>query len=1062
MTQGLLSRCLLPAARPWRQLALLAFLTAVTSVSAVLPANTPQALPASEAQTGAPQEITNLDPGKLVDRELTGRETHAYRISMAATQYAEVLVEQRGVDVTVRVMGANGKLVAEFDSESRLQGQERVAWVTESPGMYQLEVRATYPKMAAGPYQIRLAEVRAANDQDRAEYEAHKFATQAQSLSNAGKYDEAIKPAERALELEEKAVGPDVAYAGVLATQLGFLERMKGDYAKAEPMLLRAVNINEKALGREHPRTALSLDYLGLVYSSKDDLAKAEQYVQQALEINERALGPEHPAVALCLLQISLFRQKRGDFSTALPLLQRALAIADKTLEPDDLLSIGLVHNLGNLYLDQGDIDRAEPLTERALKMAEKRYGPEHPRVVGALQNLGSIARARKQYARALELLGRAEAIREKTLGPQHPDTASLLLNMGNVYKDEGDDAKALELFQRALAVLETAAGPYHELTRMSLVSIADAYSALGDDARAIEFQVRADQVVDKEIELNLAAGSERQKLAYANWMSQHTDRTISLHVLHSPNDRTAGELAVLAVLRRKGRVLDAMSGSVAALRQHMKPEDQKLIDQLGSTSAELAKLALDGPAKTPIAEYDKQLRLLEERREELEAEISRSSTGYYERTGTVTLAAVKAAIPVHAVLIELAVYRPFAPNAADDSPAQFGDPRYVAYVIPHEGEIRWKDLGSVKDIDSVADALRQALRDPERSDVKQLARVLDEKTLRPIRALAGEAAQLLIAPDGELNLVPFEALVDEHDHYLVERYSINYLSSGRDLLRMQVARASHSGPLVIADPSFGEPGPVLIASWGRQPLGAGASLSRRRSVTSGDDLSNLYFAPLPGTAKEARSIQSLFPGARLLTGTQATVESLKHADAPSILHIATHGFFLDNSPGKVPPDAANSGANGTRSIQASVHIENPLLRSGLALAGANKGGHDAGILTALEASNLNLWGTKLVTLSACDTGIGEVKNGEGVYGLRRAFFRSGAETLVMSLWPVSDIYTREMMTAYYTGLKSGLGRGASLRRAELAMLKRKYRQHPFYWASFIQSGEWANLDGQR
>src|SRR5262249_8275983 len=157
-------------------------------------------------------------------------------------------------------------------------------------------------------------------------------------------------------------------------------------------------------------------------------------------------------------------------------------------------------------------------------------------------------------------------------------------------------------------------------------------------------------------------------------------------------------------------------------------------------------------------------------------------------------------------------------------------------------------------------------------------------------------------------------------------------------------------------------------------------------------------------------------------------------------------------------------GISANRGSQASNGNENPLLRSGLALACANfsHGSGGNGILTALEASSMDLWGTKLVTLSACDTGVGEVKNGEGVYGLRRSFFLAGAESLVMSLWPVSDFVTRETMTSYYSGLKQGLGRGEALRQAELAMLKRKGREHPFYWASFIQSGEWANLDGRR
>jgi CHAT domain-containing protein len=192
------------------------------------------------------------------------------------------------------------------------------------------------------------------------------------------------------------------------------------------------------------------------------------------------------------------------------------------------------------------------------------------------------------------------------------------------------------------------------------------------------------------------------------------------------------------------------------------------------------------------------------------------------------------------------------------------------------------------------------------------------------------------------------------------------------------------------------------------------------------------------------------------LTGEAANKVALKQVDGPSILHIATHGFFLAD-----PTMKPGAVARGTRNVQVNAPVENPLLRSGLALAGANltRSGEEQGVLTALEASNLNLWGTKLVTLSACDTGVGEIKTGEGVYGLRRAFVLAGAESVVMSLWPVSDYVTREMMSSYYQGLKSGLGRGEALRQTKLVMLKRKKQQHPFYWASFIQSGDWRSLN---
>jgi len=278
----------------------------------------------------------------------------------------------------------------------------------------------------------------------------------------------------------------------------------------------------------------------------------------------------------------------------------------------------------------------------------------------------------------------------------------------------------------------------------------------------------------------------------------------------------------------------------------------------------------------------------------------------------------------------------------------------------------------------------------------------------------------------------------------------------------MQAARESRSNPLVIANPSFGAPATEQIAHAGasltatRRPKAPGR---RRRSVTSARSLSEVYFAPLSGTAREASTIHALFPEASLLTGQEATESALKRAAAPRLLHIATHGFFLTGA----ESPAANAQV-ASRGISARARIDNPLLRSGLALAGANLRGEtsDDGILTALEAAGLNLWGTKLVVLSACDTGVGEVRQGEGVYGLRRAFVLAGAETLVMSLWPVSDYATRALMARYYRNLKGGMGRGEALRRVQLEMLRRDAGLHPFYWATSIRSGEWTDLEGKR
>nr|WP_315897329.1 CHAT domain-containing protein [Thermosynechococcus sp. HN-54] len=296
---------------------------------------------------------------------------------------------------------------------------------------------------------------------------------------------------------------------------------------------------------------------------------------------------------------------------------------------------------------------------------------------------------------------------------------------------------------------------------------------------------------------------------------------------------------------------------------------------------------------------------------------------------------------------------------------------------------------------------------------------------ITPLLPWLGDATHLLIAPDGELNTIPFQTLVDAQGRYLVESYLITLLTSGRELLRFQSRPAAAHAPLIIADPSF------------EHSLGNSSSApSTVRSL----DLRGLAFAPLPGTTQEAQALKQLLPKAQVLTQAAATETAVKAANSPLILHLATHGFFLPNF-----------GEQG--------FPENPLLRSGLALAGFNQrqsgSDMDDGVLTALEVTGMNLTGTELVVLSACDTGRGEVVNGEGVYGLRRAFTLAGARSQVSTLWKVDDQATREIMIAFYQNLRRGMGRTEALRQVQLQRLKQEL---PYYWAAFVSSGNWSPI----
>jgi CHAT domain-containing protein len=657
-----------------------------------------------------------LEPGKPIERELAGGQSHAYQITLSAGQFMKVIVEQRGIDVVVGLFGPDAKQTMELDSEPGSQGQETVWQVAEVAGSYRLNVKAPHKGAPAGGYEIRVVELRAATEKDRVLQEALKLQKESQRLFRAGKYDESLPAVERALELREKALGPD------------------------------------------HPDVANSLHNLAIIYRLKGDYAKAEPLFQRTLDIWEKALGPEH-----------------------------------------------------------------------------------------------------RNVAESLNLLARL-------------------------------------------------------------------YEAKGDLTLAVKFQSRANEVSERNIALNLVTGSERQKLAYLATLLAQTDQIISLHARSAPDDSTARSLAATTILQRKGRVLDAMSDSIEALRRAASQQDRALFDQLKDIRSQQARLVFGELQRTTPAEYQNQIRNLAEQAEKLEDEISRRSDKFRAEYQPVTLAATQSAIPARAALIEFYSYHPF--NAKSARPAEaFGQARYVAYVLRRQGEVQWVDLGEAAPIDRAVTALRQALGSPNRADVKQLARALDEKVMRPVRKLVGDIRTLLLSPDGALNLIPFGALVDEQKRYLIESYSFMYLTSGRDLLRLQAHTPSQQGPVVVANPLFDLDDSAIVNN-----QMADQRTESRRSI----DFTKLSFDPLPGAEVEAKALGAILPEAKILTGAQATEAAIKQVRGPLILHVATHGFFLADRKLATPDGTglgSEEGAAGLKQTHDAL-TENPLLRAGLILAG--------------------------------------------------------------------------------------------------------------------------------
>ncbi len=833
----------------------------------------------------------------------------------------------------------------------------------------------------------------------------------------------------------------------------------EGKYTEGIPLAERALEIREKVLGKEHPDVAESLNNLALLYQNQGNYQKAEPLYLRSLAIVEKVLGKEHPLVASSLSNLAGLYQQEGSYQKAEPLFVRSLAIREKVLgkeHPDVAISL---NNLAELYREQGNYQKAEPLHVRSLAIWEKALGKEHPYVAVSLNNLALLYQDQGSYQKAEPLFVRSLAIREKVLGKEHPDVALSLNNLAALYQQQGSYEKAEPLFVRSLAIFEKALGKEHPSVATSLNNLAGLYQAQNDITRATDFFRRGLTIQEHNLELIFAVGSEQRKQNYARTFRGSTDGIISLSLQQAPNNPTVARLALTTVLRRKGLVLDAVTDNIQTLRSQLvnQPERQKLFDDWLNVNQQLSTLVYRGQGKQSPTEYQTQFKQLETEKERLEEAISSKSAEFRTATQPVELAAIQATIPKDAALVEIVRYKPF--NAKAKQAERSGKPRYAAAVLRSSGEPKWVDLGDAASIDKSVASLRKVLaKDPNKGvnvaptivnkpteSLEQLARTLDQQVMAPIRPLLGDARHLLLSPDGQLTLIPFEALKDEQNKYLIQRYAFSYLTSGRDLLRFQLPSQSRSNPVVFANIDYDQQ-EIATAS-------AMRGSENRRSV----DLANLQFPSLGNTLEEANKIKAIFPNTKIISGKQATEAVIKQLQAPSILHLATHGFFVPDQQDNMETRNTNME---TRLI-ASLRLENPLLRSGLALAGINNrtkalSNTNDGVLTALEVAGLNLRGTQLVVLSACETGLGDIKVGDGLYGLRRALVIAGSQSQVLSLWVVSDAGTKDLMVKYYQNLKAGKGRHEALREAQMELLKTPGYEHPYYWASFVPSGDWS------
>ena len=834
-----------------------------------------------------------------------------------------------------------------------------------------------------------------------------------------GRYRAAEQRLKEALAMKRVLFRENHPEVATSLNNLGELYSLQGRYKEAQTFLQEALAMYQALSQGDHPDTASSLNNLGELYASQGRYTQAEELFQESLAISENLYAEDHRAIAVSVNNLGELYASQGRYNDAAFQFQEALAMYRRLYQGDHRAIALTLNNLAELYQVQGRYTEAEALFKESLGIYQRLFAENHPELASSLNNLAEFYLVQGRDREAQPYLEKALAIWQGLYPGDHPAIAGSLNDLATFYTSQGRGKEAESFLKQALAMYQRLQGDDPNLARI-LHNLARLYYSQEEYREALKFLEQGTDLEETLLSRNLVSGSEQQKRAYLALFQNTTDDAISLHLQGLSEDEEAANLALTTILRRKGRVLDVLGNSLRQLQSNSDRETQTLFQELSQVQTQLSQLAYGSSEAR-----NEEIAALEQEAKELEAALMKRSAEFRRQVEPVTIAPVQAEIPKDAVLLEFIQYRPINRNGEE-----YGNPRYAVYLLRSQGDPQWADLGDADAINQEIENLWEVLQSPPVPAMSPIrgvgspAQTLYTQLLDPIRSAIADAEHLLIAPDSQLNLIPFAALVDADQRYLLERYRMTYLTSGRDLLRFQESKREAQTPLLLANPTYDRA--VDSPTWG----------SNQRS----GDLSNLQFAALPGTAEEGAAIAQLFPEFQLFTEAEATENRLKQATNPHFLHIATHGFFL-------PP-------------QPQPLMENPLLRSGLALAGFNRresGGED-GVVTALEVTGLNLRGTELVVLSACETGLGEVVQGEGVYGLRRAFTLAGAETQIMSLWQVADEQTKDLMVEYYQRLERGEGRGEALRQVQLEMLANPKTKSPFFWAAFIPVGNWEAL----
>lgn len=834
--------------------------------------------------------------------------------------------------------------------------------------------------------------------------------------------------------------------------ELGGIYQRQSRLSDAEAIFEESMRALLEIVGEMHPSTLVAMNNLGNIYEQLGLYDDAESLLKQTLAGMETAFGLTHPQTARTRNNLALLHESQGNFREAEPLYHSSYEHIVAEFGENHPNAIAMQNNLAFLYMMKEDYESAAAMFEELVESWSIVLGADHQDALKSRNNLGRAYHRLGRLDEAEQTVLAALLSRRENLGEKHIDTIRSLIDLGAIYLDQGRLNEAARELTLALKLAEEEIGEQHPYTFEALNNLAKVTEAQGNLDGAVELRelglTRRSEFLDRMLWVT----GENAREGYIRLHQRELYAYLALLTRTDSPER--GKKAIEASLQRKGLLLKITSEIEQIARLSLDPRLSVISTELESARKDLAALTLSGPTAQTQGRHAEALYDLELRVNELQGELGRASLRYRSSIAIVTADSLAYSLGENTALVDFLMY--------DDGDSR----RMLAGIVANiDGEVGYElvEFHDRQEIEAYVLEYREIIQDDlaDEEDLLEIGQIAHDLVWAPIQQATEGLEYIYLVPDGVLNILPFNALINEDEEYLIQTTDLHILTSGRDLLphEYQLAQGEY---VILAGPDYDSDSVVgaaeLAAAEGRRS--AALKLGIRGA---GGGLRGLNFAPLPGAEEEGRIITDRVEAkeeeSEVYFGGAAQEQVLASiTDTPEILHIATHGFFLE---------ADDTLRKRLLKMQrsAEVHVpppgDNPLLRAGLAFAGINSNAQflgdidtvNDGVLTALEVLGLDLSGTRLVVLSACETGLGQIHEGEGVYGLRRSFQEAGVAEVISSLWEVSDAGTQALMTNLYDRILDGVPAREALRETQLAMMDSPEWGYPYIWSAFMIVG---------